>query len=385
MTTEFPRDVAPAETLPPLRGAAPPEPEAGGARGLTPATFLLALFAAFFLYKVQAVVVLLIVGILLATAIAGPVEFLTRRARLPRPLAILLVYLALLALLLGFFSLIIPPLAEQVTSFVRAAPALLADWRARLEGSDNPLLRNAAMRVFRVFNDQLQGGTLPLPTNLAVGFVSGVGGGLVSLFTVFLIAFYWLTEKARIKRAVGRLAPTRQQGRIYHLWEEVELKLGSWIRGQLLLMLVIGASATVAYGLLGLPFWFLLGLIAGLTEAIPNLGPVLGAIPAVLLALSVDWKLALAVVAFVTVLQLVENAVLVPRIMKGALGLSPLTVILAILAGGEFRGVAGALLAVPIAGALSVILADVLQERQAREAAGQPRRGWFRRRPANDE
>ena len=130
---------------------------------------------------------------------------------------------------------------------------------------------------------------------------------------------------------------------------------------------------------MGLPFWLLLGVIAGLTEAIPNVGPVLGAIPAVLVALTVDWKLALVVVGFVTVLQLLENAVLVPRIMKGTVGLSPLTVILAILAGSEFRGVVGALLAVPIAGAISVILADVLREKHEREAAEQGPGRWFGR------
>lgn len=166
----------------------------------------------------------------------------------------------------------------------------------------------------------------------------------------------------------------------------MEDKLGAWLRDQLLLMVTIGTLATVAYGIMGLPFWLILGVIAGLTEAVPNVGPILGAIPAVLLALSVDWKLALAVVAFVAVLQLLENAILVPRIMRGAVGLSPLTVILAILAGSEFRGIAEALLAVPIAGALSVILADVLREKREREGtiARQARR-WFRRQREAEE
>lgn len=371
MTHDSPRQ--PAEHALPLV-AAPPDARAPG---LTPLTLLVTLFAAFFLYKVQSVVVLLIVGILLATALAGPTELLTRRVRLPRPLAILVVFLALLGFVGGFFALIIPPLAGEVSHFARTVPNLLADWRAQVERSDNPLVRNAAPRVFQALDEQTQGGAVAVPTNLAVGVVYGIGDALVSLFTIFLIVFYWLTEKALIKRAVGRLAP-RQQGRIYQLWDDVELKLGSWIRGQLLLMLIVGVSATIAYGVMGLPFWLLLGVIAGLTEAIPNIGPALGAIPAVLLALSVDWRLALAVLAFVAVLQLVENAVLVPRIMRGALGLSPLTVILAILAGSEFRGVVGALLAVPIAGALSVILADLLREKREREEAeGRSRRDWL--------
>ncbi len=206
--------------------------------------------------------------------------------------------------------------------------------------------------------------TLP---SLLLGAVSGVGGGIVSVFTVFLITFYWVSEKPALKRAVVGAFPARQHQRALRLWGQIEDKLGDWLRGQLLLMLIIGLAATVAYGMMGLPFWLILGLIAGLTEALPNIGPVLGAIPAVLVALTVGWQWALVVIAFVTLLQFVENAILVPRIMKGAVGLSPLVVILAILAGGEFRGVVGALLAVPIAAAASVIVGDIARERRQQE------------------
>ncbi|CAA9558179.1 MAG: hypothetical protein AVDCRST_MAG18-853 [uncultured Thermomicrobiales bacterium] len=356
----------------------PVETEEHPRRGLTPVTFLLTLFLAYFLYKVQIVVITLIVGILLATAISGPTELLTKRFHMPRGLSILLVYIAILAGLGAFFYLIIPPVITEGTRFVREVPTLIEDWRGQLLASNNGLIRNAATRAFEVI-DRAQGGGVPVPTNLAVGIVSGIGGGLVTLFTLFLIAFYWITEKALIKRAVSSLFAPGQRSRVLHLWTEVEAKMGAWIRGQLLLMAVVGGLATVTYGIIGLPFWLILGVIAGLTEAIPNVGPILGAIPAVLIALSVDWKLALGVIAFVSVLQLLENAVLVPRIMKGAVGLSPLTVILAILAGSEFRGVAGALLAVPIAGAISVILNDMLREKREREQEQATRPSdWFR-------
>ena len=349
-------------------------------RGLTPATFLLTLFAAYFLYKVQIVVITLIVGILLATAITGPIELLTRRFHLPRGLAILLVYIGILAGLGLFLYLLVPPVIGEGTRFVQTVPTLLENWRGQLLTNGNALIRTAAMRAFDALDAaQSSGGAVAVPTTLAVGVVSSIGGGLVTLFTLFLIAFYWITEKTLIKRAVSGLFAPGQRARALHLWHEVEIKLGAWIRGQLLLMGVVGGLATIAYGIMGLPFWLVLGVIAGLTEAIPNVGPILGAIPAVLIALSVDWKLALAVIAFVAVLQLLENAVLVPRIMKGAVGLSPLTVILAILAGSEFRGVAGALLAVPIAGAISVILNDMLREKREREQRQQRRPGdWLR-------
>lgn len=346
--------------------------------GLTPVSLLLTVGLAYFLYKVQVVVVLLIVGILLATGISRPVALLHRRG-LPRGAAILVMYLAILLIMAGVIYLLVPPVIAEGTRFARDAPGLIETWRIQLESSDSAVVRTTSVRAFAAIDDALQSGNIPVPTDLALGIVSGIGSGLVALFTIFLIAFYWLTERATIRRAVTLLFRLEQRTRVQHLWDEVEAKLGDWLRGQLLLMVVIGTAATVAYGLMGLSFWLLLGVIAGLTEAIPNVGPILGAVPAVLVALTQDWKLAVAVVIFVTVLQLTENAILVPRIMKGAVGLSPLTVILAILAGSEFRGVAGALLAVPIAGALSVVLGDLLREKRTLEVLAGRRQGVLRR------
>ncbi|HET8626773.1 MAG TPA: AI-2E family transporter [Thermomicrobiales bacterium] len=337
------------------------------AGGLTPLALLVTAALAYLLFKIQYVIVLLLAGILLATAIAGPVEYLHRRARLPRGVAILLVYILILAGWAALGALLLPPVVREATRFVRDVPDLLDTLRAQIAASDNPALRAVADWLAGLASTA--GADLSMPTGLALGVAQGVGGTFVAIFTVFMIAFYWVMEKARIKQAMAGLFRPRQRRRVLRLWGKVEDKLGAWLRGQLALMAVIGTAATIAYGAMGLPFWLILGVIAGLTEAIPNLGPALGAVPAVLVALTVDWRLALGVVVFVVVLQLTENAVLVPRIMRNAVGLSPLTTILAILAGGEFRGVAGALLAVPVAGALQVILADLLREKREREDA----------------
>ncbi len=335
--------------------------------GLTAVGLLAVLFLAYFLLQVQSTLILLIVGILLATAITGPVEYLHRYLRLRRGLAILLVYLAILGALALAVTLLVPPIAREGTTFARDFPRQIDTLRTDLAASENALLRAAGTQLFDLLDgERLTSAFATLPS-LLLGAVSGVGGGIVSVFTVFLITFYWVSEKPALKRAVVGAFPARQHQRALRLWGQIEDKLGDWLRGQLLLMLIIGLAATIAYGMMGLPFWLILGLIAGLTEALPNIGPVLGAIPAVLVALTVGWQWALVVIAFVTLLQFVENAILVPRIMKGAVGLSPLVVILAILAGGEFRGVVGALLAVPIAAAASVIVGDIARERRQQE------------------
>jgi predicted PurR-regulated permease PerM len=128
-------------------------------------------------------------------------------------------------------------------------------------------------------------------------------------------------------------------------------------------MAIIGAASTIFYGAIGLPFWFLLGLWAGITEAIPFVGPYLGGGLAVLVALTESWQRALVVAIFVVVLQQVEGNVVVPRVMRSAVGLTPLTVILALMAGATLAGPLGAVLAIPIAAAIQVVLAELVSQR----------------------
>ena len=155
--------------------------------------------------------------------------------------------------------------------------------------------------------------------------------------TVLIISFYYLMEKSWIRRLVLLDSAPETRIRVSRIWDEVEQKVGDWLRGQLTLCLVIGVTATVGYAVLGIQFWPLLGLWAGITEIVPILGPWLGGVPAVIIALTQGWEKALLVIGFVVLLQLTENAVLVPRVMRGAVGLTPLTVFIAILAGTELR------------------------------------------------
>jgi predicted PurR-regulated permease PerM len=185
---------------------------------------------------------------------------------------------------------------------------------------------------------------------------------LISFFTVFVLAYYWLVERASIKRVLLRTVPVRHARGVNTVWMEVEEKLGGWVRGELLLMLAIGIMAGIAYFVLGLPNPALLGVAAGLFEIIPMIGPFLAFAPAVLVALAVvDPTRALLVAACALVIQQIESNVLVPRVMGRTVGVSPLTVLLGILIGSSLAGLPGAFLAVPMAGAIQVILAHTLR------------------------
>ncbi|MCA1647597.1 MAG: methylglyoxal synthase [Chloroflexi bacterium] len=185
---------------------------------------------------------------------------------------------------------------------------------------------------------------------------------LLSFFTVFVLAYYWLVERASIKRAILRTVPVRRARDVNTVWMEVEEKLGGWVRGQLTLMLAVGVMATIGYAVLGLPNPILLGVAAGLFEIIPMVGPFLAFAPAVLIALAaVDPTRALAVAGYALVIQQIESNILVPRVMGRTVGVSALTVLIGILVGAALAGLPGAFLAVPLAGALQVILAHVLR------------------------
>src|SRR5215204_928194 len=352
--------------------------------GLTPLTLLLVLIVGYLLIQIQFVLVLVLLSLVFATVIQRPVQALERR-HVPRPLAILLMYLAIVGALTALFVLVSPAIRAQAVAFREQAPQSLTDLRAAWLSSGNALFAGPGQQLldrgitFLTTPDQVQG--MSVPQGAALGLLTGLGGGIVGLVTVLIISFYYLMEKSWIRRVVLLDAVPETRIRVSRIWDEVEQKVGDWLRGQLILCLVIGVTATIGYALMGIQFWPLLGLWAGVTEIIPILGPWLGGVPAVFIALTQGWEKGFLVAGFVVLLQLMENAILVPRVMRGAVGLTPLTVFIAILAGTEFAGVAGALLAIPIAAVIQVMLSHYTEARREAKLAGRtalPGWRWMR-------
>ena len=216
---------------------------------------------------------------------------------------------------------------------------------------------------------------------IAVGVT--VAGAVMSLLTLLTVVYFWLTEHARLQRYALAFFPLHRRGaRARDVWNQVESRLGRWVRAQLILMSALGIGTVVAYTLLGVPSAMLLALWAGLAEGIPIVGPLLGAIPAVLVAATVSPQLALVVAGVYLVLQIIEGNILVPIVMRNTVGISPFLVMLSVLAGAAAGGFVGALLAVPIAATAEILLEGL----QAREvpvaqdpASGGPEREGYGR------
>ncbi len=317
---------------------------------------------AWMLIQIRSIVFLLLLGIVFAAAIE-PLVYRLRRAGLRRGQAIIVVYACLLTVAGTGLYLLIPALVGQIAALDTAIPDIFDELRQQALESGNRFLRQTGYQtLLRIETTYLRVRNGPeIGQDQALGAASSVLGIIVTAVSLMIVAFYWMTEKATIKRVVLELIPFPKRARAHAIWDEIEYRIGGWTRGQLLLMLMIGLCSGAAYYIIDLRYWLALAIWAGLTEAVPFIGPFIGGGTAALIALADSPEKALQVVIFATVLQQLEGAVLVPRVMRDAVGMSPLTVILAVLVGGTLAGLPGSLLAIPVGAAVQVLISNLLR------------------------
>jgi predicted PurR-regulated permease PerM len=324
-------------------------------------------FACYLIWRIQEVLYLLMLAIMLATAIEPLVKKL-RRGPFTRGTGVLAVYtLIVLAIGLPAYA-IVPNLISQMATFTSSLPERLEALRPYAAQLRPVLVADFAVQGIDNAVQSVQAPQQPAQEQIVQAGTTAAHT-LLSFVSVFVLAFYWLVERASIKRVILRGVPVRHARDVNTIWMEVEEKLGGWVRGQLILMVAIGVMATLGYVLLGLPNPAVLGVASGLFEIVPMVGPFLAFTPAVLVALAaVDPTRALMVAGYALVIQQIESNVLVPRVMGRTVGVSPLTVLLGILVGGALAGLPGAFVAVPLAGAMQVILAHALRSEDPSQA-----------------
>jgi predicted PurR-regulated permease PerM len=202
------------------------------------------------------------------------------------------------------------------------------------------------------------GGTTAVTTIFST--VRNVVGGVFGIITLLLLTFYMLVESSEIFAFFVKLFPPDERGRVAAVSATVTEKVSAWLGGQLLLGGIIGLSSALGLWLMGIPYFYVLALISAVGELIPMLGPILAAIPAILVAATVSPGLALGVTVFFIVQQQLENSILVPKIMGRQAGLSAVMVIVALGIGSQLLGVLGAILSVPTAAIVQVLLEELL-------------------------
>jgi predicted PurR-regulated permease PerM len=274
---------------------------------------------------------------------------------------VILVYLLLFAAIIGFVLLLFPLIAEQSGMIVNAIPNYYQSLRTWMSNYPNPLIG----RVKDYLPSTLPGlgPNQPLMLNVttasaghALDYISWAAGVIFIAIIILVLGFYWTLDGPRAIQTLLLLVPQEQRESIRDLISAMETKVGLYVVGQVILCSVIGVMALVAYLLIGLPNALVLALMAAVLEAVPMVGPLLGAIPASIVALSISPTALVWVIIATTIIQQSENSLLVPRVMDKTVGVNPFVSLLAFFAFSSLFGISGALLAIPLAAVIQLLL-----------------------------
>jgi predicted PurR-regulated permease PerM len=286
-----------------------------------------------FVYQIKDILLMLFVAIILTSALNPAVDRL-EKLRIPRSIAIFIIY----ALLWGVFgtlvAAVIPSVIDQTTRLIQTLPAAIS--RVDFLSSHQ-----------QDISQQLISYLSTLPSDI-LKLIVNVFGNVITVLTTVVISYYLILEHKKLDTNIARFIDPQKTEHISKTIVAIEQRLGGWVRGELILMLSVGLFTYLGLTILGLDIALPLAILAGLFEIIPNIGPIISAVPAVLVALTVHPLLALSTVALYFLTQVLENNLLVPKVMQKAAGVHPLISILSLLIGFRIQGPVGTILALPV-------------------------------------
>lgn len=296
------------------------------------------------LFQIKDVIILLFIAIILMSALSPVVEYL-EKLKLPKSLAIALSYVVIFVIMAGLVSVITLPLLEQTSNLAQTLPERIQ----QVLPEEGPINRS-------IIEDEITA----ISKN-ALDFTLAIFNNFIAFISVAVLTFYLLLERDRLDQLIAQFFVGNEE-KTKRIVRRIEDKLGAWLRGQVILSLIISILVYLVLFLFNVPFALPLAILAGLLEVVPVIGPIISAIPAILVAYLTSPFLALLVAIAFFIIQQLENNLIVPQVMKRAVGLNPLIVILAVAIGGKLLGISGALLAVPITVVAQIITEDVLRE-----------------------
>ncbi len=293
---------------------------------------ILFMVALWLIYEIGSIIILTYVALVIGFAVSPWVDRL-QSYKVPRVLAIFIVYAVIIGVLSSFISFIIPSLVNQTSYLtdtiarqVRKLPFIQLDWS--LVSSQLELVFRNAVGVLKI--------------------VMSAASNLFTLITLLVLTFYFIYEKQNLPRYAASLFADGRKEKLITIVNRLEAVLGHWLRGQLLLMLIVGLMSYIGLLILGIDYVLPLALLAGLLEFVPNLGPILASIPAIIAGFAVSPTIGIGAMVLYIIIQQVENYLIVPQVMRRATGIHPLVSLLCLLIGGKLYGIVGVLLAIPL-------------------------------------
>lgn len=302
------------------------------------------------LFQIKEILITIFVSYIIMAGLSSVVNALKKRG-VPWLLSVVLTYISLVLLLVLIIFPIVPFFIQQLGQLFTHLPEYI---KAAIKVSGLSIEAND-INSFATSEFGLIGRN-------AIDLTGKVFGGFFSTLSVMVISFYLLIDQQRIRENFTNIFPKNKQQRILLLFSHIDEKLGAWVRGQILLSLSIGIIIWITLTILGLPFAIPLAVLAGLLEIIPTLGPIISAIPAAIVALSISPQLMVITISLYIVVQWLENHILVPKIMEKVVGLHPIVIIVSVMVGAKLMGVIGALLAVPFISLITLFIKELKKE-----------------------
>ncbi len=304
-------------------------------------------------WRLQGIIFALIISIILTSGFSPLVDWFEKRG-INKVVAVVFTYVLAIGALGLILFIILPPLILQTREFFQNLPFYITTISEGLNNSAISAINSEDIA-------KILSGRIEAVLNEALGLILNVFTGFLTFITVAVFSFYLLLEKDKIKRNIFVFFPYLPKERVTSLVHKIDEKLGAWLRGEFVLMIIVGITTWIGLSLLRVDFALPLAVLAGLLEIVAIIGPIFAAITAIVIAL-VQYGSpipALGVAALYILIQQLENNLIVPKVMQKAVGVHPLATILALLVGGSLFGIIGAALAVPIAATVQVVLEDI--------------------------
>ncbi|KKQ24488.1 MAG: hypothetical protein US40_C0003G0027 [Candidatus Roizmanbacteria bacterium GW2011_GWC2_37_13] len=282
------------------------------------------------LWQIKDLIFSLFIAFIIAGALKPPVDYLEKK-RLPRLLVSVLIYFLFLFIIFNLFSLVIPPLVQEMSYFFKNFPTIV---------------RNIP-QVSSYIDLNLITQNVPNLANDLVGFVKGVFSNAIFITSTLFFGFYLLIDKNFIEEILKNFFEDAEAKKISHMVSQGQKRAGTWFWGEVILMTAVGFLTYIGLTIIGMKYAVALAVLAGLLEIVPTLGPIISAIPAALIGFSHSYILGLSNIALYFVAQQLENNLIVPIVMKKIVGVHPVITLMALIIGGKLAGVLGVLLAVP--------------------------------------
>lgn len=334
------------------------------------ARLVLVVIGFYALFVVRELVLVAITSIVIASAIE-PIALWAKRNNIPRVLAILAVYVFIALVLAGLFYFMVLPVLGESANLIQNFTVYSEQVSPASDAYKNSDILSSLTDTFSA--ERIAAYLNSLAQSLSRGIFSGasaVFGGALSLILIVVLSFYLAVQEDGVEKFLRAVVPIKQEKYIIGLWKRSQAKIGRWMQGQLLLGVIVMVLSYLGLLLIGIPHALLLAVLAGIFELIPLFGPILSAIPAVVVAyMTSDVSTALIVAGLYLIIQQFENHLIYPLVVKKVVGVPPMVSILALLIGGQLAGFLGILIAVPLATILMELISDFEQDKLARLSA----------------